>query len=189
MRQGDLRAAATPWPTPCWAGSDVDGQLQLDELRHLRRRAARASTRSSSSPAAPPPTPAWSPSTPSSTGRRIPVEVELAHEFRYRDPILDAQHAGRRDQPVRRDHGHADGGPARPRAGRQGCSRSATPTARPSRASPTRCSTPTPARRSRSPRPRRSSPRSPPATCSASTSRRCAAPSYGDEIKRRSSPS
>ncbi len=67
---------------------DADGQLQLDEMRmsddelrddrqdHHHRAAARRST------------PAWSRSTPSSTGRRIPVEVELAHEFRYRDPIL-----------------------------------------------------------------------------------------------------
>ena len=70
-------------------------------------------------------------------------------------------HAGRLDQPVRRDHGHADGGQARPRARRHDHRRSATPTARPSRASPTPCSTRTPAPRSRSPRPRRSSPRSP----------------------------
>ena len=47
------------------------------------------STRSSSSPAAPPPTRAWSPSTPSSTGPGSPCEVELAHEFRYRDPVID----------------------------------------------------------------------------------------------------
>ena len=38
---------------------------------------------------------------------RIPCEVELASEFRYRDPILDPRHAGRRDQPVRRDRRHA----------------------------------------------------------------------------------
>ena len=49
---------------------------------------------------------------------RIPVEVELAHEFRYRDPVVDREHPGRGDLPVRRDHGHAHGGPARPRAGR-----------------------------------------------------------------------
>ena len=84
-------------------------------------------------------------------------------------------HPGRLDQPVRRDHGHAHGGQARPRAGRPDASRSATPTARPSRASPTPCSTPTPAPRSPSRRPRRSWPRSPPATCSACTSPSCAA--------------
>ena len=85
---------------------------------------------------------------------RIPCEVELASEFRYRDPVLDRSHPGRGDLPVRRDHGHAHGGAARPRAEAPGCWRSATPTARRSRASPTPCSTPTPARRSRSPRPR-----------------------------------
>ena len=69
---------------------------------------------------------------------RIPVEVELAHEFRYRDPILDQRHAGRRDQPVRRDRGHAAWRSGTPASSARRCSRSATPTARPSRASPTR---------------------------------------------------
>ena len=49
---------------------------------------------------------------------RIPVEVALAHEFRYSDPIVDRAHAGRLDQPVRRDDGHPDGRQARPRARR-----------------------------------------------------------------------
>ena len=40
---------------------------------------------------------------------RIPVEVELASEFRYRDPIVDADAPGHRHQPVRRDRGHAGG--------------------------------------------------------------------------------
>ena len=44
---------------------------------------------------------------------RIPVEVEVASEFRYRDPILDAHDVGARDLPVRRDHGHAHGGAPR----------------------------------------------------------------------------
>ena len=47
---------------------------------------------------------------------RIPCEVELASEFRYRDPILTARHAGHRDQPDRRDRRHPDGAAARPRA-------------------------------------------------------------------------
>ena len=34
---------------------------------------------------------AWSPSTPSSTGPGSPCEVELAHEFRYRDPVIDGR--------------------------------------------------------------------------------------------------
>ena len=69
---------------------------------------------------------------------RIPCEVELAREFRYRDPILDPVDAGGRDQPVRRDRRHAAGDPARPRRSARRCWRSATPTARRSRASPTR---------------------------------------------------
>jgi glucosamine--fructose-6-phosphate aminotransferase (isomerizing) len=48
---------------------------------------------------------------------RLPCEVELASEFRYRDPG-SIGHIGRRYLPIRRDHGHADGGP--PRAGPEG---------------------------------------------------------------------
>ena len=87
---------------------------------------------------------------------RIPVEVEMASEFRYRDPVLDrstlvvaiSQSGETMDTLMALRH-------AKEQKAR--CWRSATPTARPSRASPTPCSTPTPARRSRSPRPRRSS--------------------------------
>ena len=32
---------------------------------------------------------------------RIPIEVELASEFRYRDPIVDPADPGHRDHPVR----------------------------------------------------------------------------------------
>ena len=53
-------------------------------------------------------------------------------------PDPDPQHPGRRDQPVRRDRRHPDGDPLRPRSSGPRCSRSATPTARRSRASPTR---------------------------------------------------
>ncbi len=56
---------------------------------HHRRRAPRRSTRSSSWPAAPATTPAWWPSTPSSTGPGCPTEIDIASEFRYRDPVLD----------------------------------------------------------------------------------------------------
>ncbi len=38
---------------------------------------------------------------------RIPVEVEYASEFRYRNPDPGAGHGGARDQPVRRDGRHA----------------------------------------------------------------------------------
>ena len=53
-------------------------------------------------------------------------------------PDPDRLDAGRRDQPVRRDRRHAAGDPARARCSAPGCWRSATPTARRSRASPTR---------------------------------------------------
>ena len=49
---------------------------------------------------------------------RIPVEVELASEFRYRDPIVDQSSAGRRHQPVGRDARHP-GGDARGEAARR----------------------------------------------------------------------
>ncbi len=40
---------------------------------------------------------------------RIPVEVEIASEYRYRESDLHREHAGHRDQPVRRDSRHAGG--------------------------------------------------------------------------------
>ena len=68
---------------------------------------------------------------------RIPCEVELAHEFRYRDPILTrdtlvvamSQSGETADTLMAIRHAREQG---------CGCWRSATPTARPSRASPTR---------------------------------------------------
>ena len=44
---------------------------------------------------------------------RIPCEVELAHEFRYRDPVVNERTLVVAISPVRRDDGHADGGQAR----------------------------------------------------------------------------
>ena len=38
---------------------------------------------------------------------RIPVEVDLASEFRYRSPVIDERHRTARDLAVRRDRGHA----------------------------------------------------------------------------------
>ena len=85
-------------------------------------RSCATSTRSSSSPAAPPTTPGLIAKYAIEHWTRIPVEVELASEFRYRDPVLDRSTLVVVDQPVRRDHGHADGaaarqGPEGPRAG------------------------------------------------------------------------
>ena len=40
---------------------------------------------------------------------RIPVEVDYGSEFRYRDPIIAAEHADGRDLAIRRDRRHAGG--------------------------------------------------------------------------------
>jgi glucosamine--fructose-6-phosphate aminotransferase (isomerizing) len=79
---------------------------------------------------------------------RLPVEVDLASEFRYRAPVLDrstlvvaiSQSGETADtlEAVRHAKKHR----------RQSCWRSATPTAARSRRSATRCSTPAPDRRS-----------------------------------------
>ena len=114
---------------------------------------------------------------------RLPVEVELASEFRYRDPIVGPGQPRHRDLAVRRDHGHAHGAAPRARSRARGRWRSATPSARRSRASPTPCSTRTPAPRSRSPRPRRSSPRSSPRTSSALYLAQVRGTKFEDEIR------
>ena len=153
--QGDLRAAAGRAPTRCWAGTTTDGQLQLDEMR-LSEDELRdvdkiiiiaCGTAFYAGLVAKYAIEHWT---------RIPCEVELATEFRYRDPILDPSHPGGRDQPVRRDRRHAAWRSGTRASSARRCSRSATPTARRSRASPTRSSTPTPAPRSASRRPRAS---------------------------------
>ena len=122
---------------------------------------------------------------------RIPVEVELASEFRYRDPVLDRQtlvvaisqsgetadtlmavrHAREQQARVLADLQHA--------------------TARRSRASPTPCSTPTPGPRSASPRPRPSWRSSPPDYLVGLALAQARGTKYGDEIAprvRRRSP-
>ena len=96
---------------------------------------------------------------------RIPCEVELASEFRYRDPVLDRDtlvvaisQSGETDDTLRRSGMRG--------SRRRGCSRLQHQRLDRSRASPMRSSTPGPAPRPGSPRPRRSSPRSPPPTWS-----------------------
>jgi glucosamine--fructose-6-phosphate aminotransferase (isomerizing) len=98
-----------------------DGELVLDEVR-LSDQDCATSTRSSSSPAAPPYHAGLIAKYAIEHWTRIPVEVEVASEFRYRDPVLGPVDAGRRHQPVRRDDGHPHGAAARegaegPRAG------------------------------------------------------------------------
>ena len=97
---------------------------------------------------------------------RIPVEVDYSSEFRYRNPIIDDEHAG--------DRHHAS--PARPPTRWRRCEEAKARGGRTSghlqrggqldaRGRPTASSTPTPARRSAWPPPRPSRPSWPPSTC------------------------
>ena len=54
------------------------------------------------------------------TWSRVPVEMDVASEFRYRDPGDRRARSGDRDHPVGRDGRHARGDAARAREGRQG---------------------------------------------------------------------
>ena len=51
---------------------------------------------------------------------RLPTEIDVASEFRYRDPVLDAQTPGRRREPVGREPRHHGGVPVRPVGHQQG---------------------------------------------------------------------
>ena len=66
-----------------------DGAVDLAEI-DLATSCCAACAASSSSPAAPRTTPAWSAAYAHRAARPLPVEVDLASEFRYRDPVLDA---------------------------------------------------------------------------------------------------
>ena len=88
--EGDLRAAAGHQDTigtrrgsiPARCSSGIDG---IDD----ECGGGEDPPSLSWSPAAPPTTPAWWASTSTSRSRAFPAEVDLASEFRYRDPILD----------------------------------------------------------------------------------------------------
>ena len=134
--QGDLRAAARGRRLAARPRTP-DGLLQLDEMRLVGRGAPRHRQDHHHRAAAPRSTPAWSRSTRSSTGRGSRARSSSRREFRYRDPILDratlvvaiSQSGETADTLMAIRHARSSG----PR-----CSRSATPTARRSRASPTR---------------------------------------------------
>ncbi len=49
---------------------------------------------------------------------RIPVEIDVASEFRYRDPVIGPERSRHRDHPVRRDRRHPRGYAPRARARR-----------------------------------------------------------------------
>ena len=51
---------------------------------------------------------------------RVPVEMDIASEYRYRNPVVGARRPGDRDHPVGRDRRHAGGDAPRPRERRQG---------------------------------------------------------------------
>ena len=154
--EGDPRAAARGRRHA--RGRDRRRRRRRRPLR--RRRATRpsaTSTRCWSSPRAPATTPGWSRATGSRASRRCPCNVELGHEYRYRDSIpnprqlvvtisqsgetLDTMEALKRAQGARATRTR---------------SRSATCARAPSRAPRASSSTRAPAPRSASPRPRRS---------------------------------
>ena len=138
--QGDPRAAARGRRHACRPDLARPGRGRRRTRRAPadRRRPARRSSASTSSPAAPPGTPRWSASSSSSGWRGIPVEVDYACEFRYRDPIVDARHL--LIAIVTQSGETADTLAALREAkarGARGRSRSATWSARPPRARPT----------------------------------------------------
>ena len=104
----------------------------------------------------------------------MPVEMDIASEYRYRNPVVGARRPGDRHHPVGRDRRHPGGDAARPRERAPRCWRSPTSWAARRPATPTPSSTPAPGSRSASPRPRPSSPRSRRCTCSGCGSPSCA---------------
>ena len=98
---------------------------------------------------------------------QVPVEVDYGSEYRYRNPIVGEQRAGDRHHAVGRDRRHAGGAARGASARAPAASPSATSSAAWPRARPTAPSTRTPARRSASPRPRRSRRSSSRCSCSA----------------------
>ena len=68
---------------------------------------------------------------------RLPVEVDYGSEYRYRNPIVDAEHAGDRDHAVGRDGRHAGGAARGQDATAPAASPSATSSAAWRRARPT----------------------------------------------------
>ena len=115
---------------------------------------------------------------------RVPVEMDIASEYRYRDPVVGDGRPRHRHHPVRRDGRHAGGDAPRARArrdrarahqrdGQPGDARRRRRALHPLRDS-----------RSASPRRRRSSPRSRRCTCSGSGSPRSAARCPDERIDR-----
>ena len=117
------------------------------------------------------------PSTPSSTGRGCPVEIDIASEFRYRDPVLDAHTLVVGVSQSGETPRHDGGVPLRPTATNkaQGARGRATSSTRRWPGRPTPSSTRGPGPRSAWPPPRPTSPRSWPWSCWPCTSPSCGA--------------
>ena len=92
---------------------------------------------------------------------RVPVDIDVASEFRYREPIMEEGRARALHQPVRRDRRHARRAAPRPRRGAEDrrC-RQRAHQHHGARGGPA-CYPPMPGRRSALPRPRRSRASSP----------------------------
>ena len=104
----------------------------------------------------------------------MPVDMDIASEWRYRNPVVCRARPRHRHHAVGRDRRHAGGDAPGARARREGAGDARTSSARRPRATPTACSTRAPASRSRSRRRRRSSARSPRCTCWRCAWRSCA---------------
>ena len=124
---------------PCLAASDTNGDITLDEVRideHDFKSIDKiivvaCGTASYAGQVAKYAIEHWV---------RIPVEIELAHEFRYRDPILTPRTPRGGHFSVRRNHGYADGPAPRARTGSKVLAICNTQVP-PFRANPTPCST------------------------------------------------
>ena len=111
---------------------------------------------SPSRPAAPPPTPGLVAKYWFERYARLPVEIDIASEFRYREAPLDAGGPGAVRVAVRRDGRHAGRAALLPGRRASTSFRSSMFASPPSRANRTPCFRPWPGLRSGSPRPRRS---------------------------------
>ena len=95
-----------------------DGVDLGDVGRDRRRDPARRQARSSSSPAAPPTTPGLIGRYAIEEWARVPVEMDIASEYRYRNPVVGPGDLVDRHLAVGRDRRHAGGDADRPRARR-----------------------------------------------------------------------
>ncbi len=174
--QGDLRAAVGRARDRARPRCRSSGRsVFLDEMQHRRADARGDRARRRFSRAARPGTRAWSASSSSRSWRACRSEVDYSSEFRYRRPIVDAIGRSRSRSRSRARRPTRSARCARPSSAARAAWRSATSSAAWPRARRTAPSTRTPARRSASPRRRRSRHNWWRCTCSPSISARSAA--------------